>query len=165
MAIGTALAAISTAATVVGTVGSTVMGLQGAAAAQDAEDARKKQMNLDAMRTRRQAMREALRDRAISQARATAQGASEGSGVAGGQAEIMGNFGNTFMQTNQNQQIGSQIFSANARQAQAQTIGSAFSGLSSLAGSLMKAAPTINRVGNYVTGNDPYNQVYTSPNG
>ena len=157
MAIGTALAAISTAATVVGTVGSTVMGLQGAAAAQDAEDARKKQMNLDAMRTRRQAMRESLRDRAIIQARATSQGAGEGSGVAGGIAQSAGDFGNTFMQTNQNQQIGSQIFSANARQAQASTMGSAFAGLSSLAGSLMKAAPTINRVGNYMTGDDPYN--------
>ena len=164
MAIGTALAAISTAATVVGTVGSTVMGLQQAQAQQDAEDARKKQMNLDAMRTRRQAMREALRDRAIAQSRATAQGASEGSGIAGGQAEIMGNFGNTFMQTNQNQQIGNQIFSANARAAQAGTMASAFSGLSSLAGSLMKAAPTINRVGNYATGQDPYNTVYTAPN-
>lgn len=162
--IGSALAAISTAATVVGTIGSTVMGLQQASAMQDAEDARKKQMNLDAMRTRRQAMREALRDRAVAQARATAQGASEGSGVQGGQAEIMGNFGNTFMQTNQNQQIGNQIFSANARAAQAGTMASAFSGLSSLAGSLMKAAPTINRVGNYATGTDPYNQVYTAPN-
>lgn len=163
MAIGTALAAISTAATVVGTVGGVVAGMQQSAAMQDAEDARKKQMNLDAMRTRRQALRESIQQRALAQARATAQGASEGSGLAGGQAQASGDFGNTMTATGQNQQIGNQIFSANARAASAQTMGSAFSGLTSLAGSLMKAAPTIQRVGNYAAGYDPYaNRAYAS---
>jgi hypothetical protein len=98
-------------------------------AQEDAEAARKKQMELDALRRRREAVREAIAARSLALSNATAQGAGEGSGLLGGYAQIAGQAGRNILATNQNVELGGQIYDANSRYASAQSAGAAGSGL------------------------------------
>lgn len=86
-----------------------------AKALQKAERLRERQMNLQAMRERRETIRTAMAARATALATTTAQGAaSQGSSALGGAyGQIGGEAGRQTLAINQNQQIGQGIFAAN----------------------------------------------------
>lgn len=127
--IGLAIAAIGTGVAVKGQ-------MDVAEATQDAEKLRKKQMNLDAMRRRREIARQAILARSQALSNATAQGAGEGSGLQGGYGQISGEAGRATLETNQSQTIGSGIFDANARAAKGEGITAIGGGLRSLGGDI-----------------------------
>jgi hypothetical protein len=126
------------------------MGAMQASRAQDRmEKLRKTQMELEGNRQRRQIIRQAVVARSEALSNATAQGASAGSGLQGGYAQIGGESGSAVAAVEQNRQLGRQMFDANAALSKAQTIQTIGSGVSSLAGALVKNQNEIGRVGTY----------------
>ena len=130
LGVGLALSAIGTGVSVIGQQ-------KQADAAKDAEKARKKQMQLDAMRRRREAIREAIAARSLALSNATSQGAAEGSGLQGGLAQVAAQAGRNILDTNQNEQLGNQIFDANRDAASGQSLASFGSGMRDLGGTIM----------------------------
>lgn len=116
--------ALSGVAGVAGTAVSALGQAKAARAARQAEALRQRQMNLEAARARRQTVRQAIIARGQALTTASAQGASEGSGIAGGTASITAQAGQNVQATNQNQNIGAGIFSANRDIASGQTMAS-----------------------------------------
>lgn len=116
-------------------------------AMKEAEANRKKQMNLDALRQRRDIARNATMARSQALAAATNQGAAGGSGLQGGYGQIAGRTGGQTVAVNQNQQIGNNIFNANMKAYNASVFTDIGSGLYSLGGSMMSNAGTFGRVG------------------
>jgi hypothetical protein len=88
---------------------------QQTAALQKAERLRERQMNLQAQRERRDAIRQAMAARATALATATTQGASSAgsSALGGAYGQIQGEANRQTLAINQNQQIGKGIFAAN----------------------------------------------------
>jgi hypothetical protein len=84
-------------------------------ALQKAEKLRERQMNLQAMRERRETVRTAMQARSMALATTTAQGAaSQGTSALGGAyGQIQGEAGRQILAINQNQEIGRGIFKAN----------------------------------------------------
>lgn len=78
-----------------------------------AEKLRERQMNLQAMRERRETIRKASYARATALSNATSQGAEKSSGLGGGYGQISGEAGRNIVAINQNQEIGKGIFKAN----------------------------------------------------
>lgn len=157
----TTIAAIGLAVSAVG-VGTSVYGAvqQGNAQKKMAEEQkkqeaiRKQQMNLEAMRRKREIIRQSQMAQAKSLATAGAQGGAESSGFAGALGTISGGAGNASLATSQNEELGNSMFASNARMAglmgdaaQSGTISSAGSGLGSLGGALINQSKTISRVG------------------
>lgn len=129
-------------------VGVSVYGqIQGAKAQKDAEKQRQKQLNLDAARQRRTAVRNAIWAKSQALSTATSQGANFGSGVPGAYGQIEGRTGNELEASGQNQEIGNNIFAANRRAYNASIISDFGSGLTSLGGLFMQDAGTFKRVG------------------
>lgn len=127
------------------------------AAFRKAENLRKKQMNLDSARRRREIIRQSIIARGMAVNNAANQGAVGGTGLTGGMFEIGGGARRAISQTNQNQGIGAGIFDANLeggnaqmREADAGSIAAFGSGLSSLGGSIVNNIGTFNRVGTYL---------------
>lgn len=143
--VGLGLGAVGTAVQVVGQN-------KAAKAQQKAETLRENQMNLEAARTRRQQVREMLAARGAALTAGANQGTGEGSGIAGGLAQVQQTAGAATVATNQNQNIGAGIFSANRAYASAQTMSSFGSGISSLGGALVKNQTTIGKLGTYASG-------------
>jgi hypothetical protein len=98
-------------------------------ASRDAEEARKKQMNLDATRRRRAAVRESIIARGMATNTAASQGASEGSAIKGALAQISGNASESIGNINQNVQLGNAIYDANGRRIKAESLAGIGSGL------------------------------------
>jgi hypothetical protein len=128
-----------------------------AAAFRKAENLRKKQMNLDAARRRREIIRQGIVARGLALNNAANQGALSGSGILGGLFEIGGGARRAVSQTNQNQSIGAGIFNANieggnAQGAEASALGTANlgAGLNTLGEALVQNFGTFNRVGTYL---------------
>lgn len=141
--IGLAVAAAGAGVSAYGT-------MQQAKASEKAEDLREKQMNLEATRRRRQIVREMIINQAAGRANAAIQGASGGmqdSAVAGAFAQQTGSAGRNVLATNQSQEIGAGIFSANRQLAQGQVTSSWGNNISSVGGAIMSNADTIARVG------------------
>lgn len=111
------------------------------------EKLRMKQMNLEAMRQRRDIIRNASVARATALNSAAAQGAQYGSGVPGGQGQIQGRAGNQLVAANQNQDIGAGIFKNNRQAYDASVVSSIGGGLQSLGGMFLSNAGTFDRVG------------------
>lgn len=134
---------------------------QGAIQAQQrAEAARQTQMNLEASRKRREAVRQAIQARSLAEANANAQGALFSSGLQGGYGQIAGRLGTNVLNTSQNQELGNAIFSANrdASSAYSQYAGyqsqaALGQGLSSLGGALITNIQPLTMLGNYLTNN------------
>ncbi len=147
---GIALAGLAISAAGVGT--SIIGGIMQTGAQKRAEDAREKQMNLDAARQRREVARNAIIARSVALSNATNQGASQGSGLPGGYGQISGEAGRQTVAIDQNQAIGSDLFAANRAYYSASGITGFGSGLSSLGGAIMNNAGTINRLGTYAFG-------------
>lgn len=84
-------------------------------AQQKAEKLRERQMNLQAMRERREVIRQSILARSTALAQTTAQGAaaSGSSALGGAYGQISGDKNRQIVAINQNQQIGQGIFKAN----------------------------------------------------
>lgn len=118
-----------------------------------AENARRQEMELNANRKRRDAIRQMLTQRSTALTVGTAQGAGQGSGVAGAIAQSVAT-GNQQIQTvGAAEQIGHRVFDANIQYAKATARGQkgmAFgSALSSVGSLFMSAAPAFGRVATY----------------
>lgn len=148
-ALTTIIAGIGLAVGAAGTVAQVSAANKQADAAERAERLREKQMNLEAMRSRRAAIRNSLRARSLALTSATAQGAQFGSGLPGGFGQIGQQTGENITGINQGQEIGAGIFDANADYASAGALAAFGSGLSSLGGSLISNAGTISRIGTF----------------
>lgn len=163
LAISTLIAAVGVAASVAGTAVQ-YMGAQKqakaqkqlVAAQQQAENSRQQQMNLDATRKKREIIRQAQVARAQAVSTANAQGAGDSSALMGAEGAISGQSGVNYLGVSQNQQIGNDIFAANASAGRARSAeadaGSMMAlggGISSLGGALVKNSGTIARVGGY----------------
>lgn len=151
-AISAIIAAVGVAASIGGTVAS-VMGANKQADAQEkAEKLRKTQADLESARQRRDIARKAMAARAEALNNAASQGAQNGSGLQGGYGQIQGQAGNSMVASNENQQIGGQMFQANAAAASGAQMASFGSGLGSLGGTLIGNSEMFGRVGSYLTG-------------
>jgi len=135
----------------------------GIAAQQRAEEARSKQMELDAQRRAREVIRQQQRARSAAITNATAQGAQFGSGLSGGYGQIGGQTGFNLLGIGQNLQLGRDIFAANAdlsqarmQMASAQGDMAFASGLSSLGGAMMRGMGTFSNIFSGM----PYEQRY-----
>jgi hypothetical protein len=129
------------------------------AAQQRAEALRKKQMNLDAMRRKREIVRASIAARSRALATTTAQGAGGGSALGGAYGGISGRTQTNLLGINQNQEIGLGMFDANMdmlsayrSSAQAGAFGAMGAGLSTLGGALLKNNESIARVGTTAMG-------------
>ena len=116
-------------------------------ARKEQEELRRRQMNLEADRQRRQTVRQMIVNKAIATSNAYAQGAGDGSGLAGGVAQLTGEGARGVQGINQNQELGVDMFAANRKESVYGTVGQIGSGLSSLGGSLMGNMGTFTRVG------------------
>jgi len=130
---------MAAAVSIIGGIFSFMGQQQQAKAAAKAERAREQQMNLDAMRKRRAALRESLLARQVALANATNQGAAAGSGLPGGYGQIQGIAGQNIQGITQDQQLGQQIFAANRQYA----AGGAMMGFGSMLGDM---SGTIGRI-------------------
>lgn len=144
------LAAAGVAASVVGTA----MQIRGnriqTQGLQDAELNRRRQQALESARMRRQVVRESLKARALAQSTAFGQGAGRGSGAQGGYAQIAGQANRGILGINQNDQIGSNIFAANATAGRGASMANTGAGLSSLGGTIINNLPTFGRIATFV---------------
>jgi len=111
----------------------------------------KAQMNMEATRQKRQIIRQATLARSSALVNAEAQGASSSSGLAGGLSQIGAEQGSNLAGVNASQDIGNAMFDSNARAAQAATLSSIGSGVSSLGGALVKNQNELARLGVYST--------------
>jgi hypothetical protein len=115
-------------------------------AAQKAEDTRKKMMNLNAARERREVIRKATAARAEALATGVSQGAQFGSGLQGGFGQIAGEANTGLLASKQNQILGNQMFDYNKQQAQGNMLTSLGSGMQSLGNSFVSNMDLYNRV-------------------
>src|ERR1041384_4701100 len=79
-----------------------------------ADQQRRRQMELDAQRKQMEVLRNAQRARALGLQAATSQGASLGSGLQGGYGQISGAANTNLLGIGQNLQIGENLFDINA---------------------------------------------------
>lgn len=131
-------------------------------AAQQKEDQeRKKAMELDALRRKREIVRQGIAARSVALATATNQGAGGpgGSAIPGAMGGIQGQTGVNLLGVNQNLQIGRQMFDYKNQEsmgkiayARAQQITGFGQGMTSLGGTLIKDMGAISRIGMYLGG-------------
>jgi hypothetical protein len=128
---------------------------------QQMDDQRKKAMELDAMRRKREMIRQSIAARSMALATTTALGASaEGSSaLPGSYGGIQGRTGVNELGVNQNLEIGRSMFGlqrgVSAAYQNAASAGSQVAmgqGLSSLGGTLLKNLDTFGRVGSFMSG-------------
>lgn len=129
-----------------------------ASASQRNEQLRERQLNLESLRQRRQAVREAIIARSSALTNSVGQGAGiYNSGLAGGYGQIGGQLATNVRNITQAQQIGQGIFDNNAQiaqgeykasQGQAQVAGG--QAISNFGGQVINSLPIITRVGQQV---------------
>lgn len=120
------------------------------------EQVRRKQMELDSRRRRREVIRQAQLARATALTSATAQGAGQGSGLQGGYGQISGRTGVNSLGISQNEAFGSQIFDLNAgasnfysQAARAGSTSAMGAGLTSLGGLVLNNMGPLSSLGTY----------------
>lgn len=118
--------------TAIGSILGAVGAMKQAKASAKAEKLRQRQMNLEAMRKKREIVREGVRARSEALSTATAQGAAEGSGLQGGIAQITNQVGRNTQANEQDRTIGNKIFKANQQYANAGGLMALGQGISSL---------------------------------
>lgn len=121
-------AAVTAIGGILGAVGQMKM----AKASAKAEKLRQRQMNLEAMRKKREIVREGVRARSEALSNATAQGGAEGTGLQGGLAQVTGQVNRNILATEQDRIIGNKIFKANQQYAKAGGLVALGQGISSL---------------------------------
>lgn len=120
--------------------------MQQAEAAKDAEKLRRRQMNLEAMRAKREQIRRAQVAMATATSNAVAQGAQTSSALAGGKSQISNEAGRNLVAIEQDRKIGSEIFKANERYAEAGKTIALGGGVSALGGAVSSMSGTITRL-------------------
>jgi hypothetical protein len=152
--------ALGLATSVVGTVlqysAQTRMAKEQRSASITAENARRQQMQLDASRRTREAVRQGMVARAAAVTAGVNQGAGVGSsGVQGAIGQAVGTANQGIQTTNSASALGNRVFDANIDYANATYRGEKASGfgslLTSLGGALMQNSGTIGRLGTYAT--------------
>lgn len=112
------------------------------------EKIRNQQMNLDLMRQRREALRKALVARALGISNATNQGAGVAdSSVQGGIAQAVGQGNMSLTDINQNGQLGTAMFRANAQEASGAGTAAMGTAIGGFGSGLVQNSTTISRVG------------------
>jgi hypothetical protein len=111
-------------------------------------------MNLDAARRRRQTLREMLLARSTALSNTTARGASSegGSTLPGLYGQASGEGNTALAGIEQNRQLGSDIFDANAKIARAQGNSAMGGAIQSVGGMLIQNRQEISSVGQYLGG-------------
>lgn len=144
----TVIAAIGLGLSAVG-AGVTYYGQSKAAQAQKKQEKiRKKQMNLDLMRQRREALRKMLVAKALGVSNSASQGAvASDSAVQGGIAQAVGTANISATDINQNGELGTAMFKANAQEASAQGTAAMGAAFGSWGSGLVNNSTTISRVG------------------
>lgn len=117
-----------------------------AEAAKDAEKMRRKQMNLEAARAKREQIRRAQVGMATATANAVTQGAQFSSALVGGKGQIANEAGRNIQAIEQDRGIGNNIFKANERYAEAGKYIALGGGISSLGGAVSSMSGTIQRL-------------------
>ena len=145
--ITTNAAAIGTVTAVEGTAASAYGAHAQSVASQKAETARKNQMEFESIRRQRDIMRKNLISRSAALTNATAQGATEGSALPGAYSQINAQTGAEQAATNQNTEIGRDIFAANADMASAQSISAIGRSVTGFGTTLINNAEGIERLG------------------
>lgn len=150
-AIGILGAAVSLVGTFVSMGAQQKMINEQTSASKRAENAREQQMQLDAQRRRRQAVREGILARSMSLSAGVAQGAQYGTGVAGGMAGAMGQSFENQQGINSGEILGGRIFQANRDYFDATQKGQAGmalgQGISAIGGAISSNAGAIGRLG------------------
>lgn len=121
------------------------------------DEERRKAMELDAARRKREMIRQALAARSRALSVATAQNAGAGTGLQGAYGGIQGRTGVNLLGVDQNLEIGRTMFGlqagiseANASAARWGSMAQTGAGLTSLGGSLIKNMDAISRIGSTV---------------
>lgn len=160
----TAVAAVSGAvAQGVGSVKQAQAAKASAAASRRAENARKRQMILEAQRKQRDIFRQGMQARA--KARANIQNATgniEGSAFYGAMGQVAGEEGRQSLALAENVAIGREIFSANADKASAEASGAMGSAISGFGQMLFQNAEKIGRIGSTIGSPDGYGSSWTA---
>lgn len=129
------------------------------AASKRAENSREQQMQLDAQRRRRQAVREGLLARSMAVSAGANQGASYGSGVAAGVGTAIAAGLENQQGVNSGQILGSRIFQANRDYFEATQQGqfgmALGQGISALGGAIASNAGAITRLGTNASSGGP----------
>lgn len=147
-AVSSIIAGVGLALSATGVATSYAGSKQAAEGQEKAERARKKQMQLDVMRRRREAIRESIVARSTALTNATAQGAGEGSGLQGGYGQISQVMGQSLVAGQQNLALGNEIFDANTQTAQGQTVAAFGAGAANIGGVLMDNNVKLSKLGN-----------------
>lgn len=139
-----------------------------AAASKKAEDARQRQMELDALMKQRKIIRDTQLARAKALSAATQQGAGEGSGLPGGYGQIQQTGGEDLNYLDQSRDIGRSIFDANRAYTEASSQAATGKGLFSFGVDLIQASPKLGQIGVDLfggPGSKSSNTVGGNPNG
>lgn len=123
---------MAVALTAIGGIVSAIGSMKQAKASAKAEKLRQRQMNLEAMRKKREIVREGVRARAEALSNATAQGGAEGTGLQGGIAQITAQTNRNILANEQDRIIGNKVFKANRQYARAGGLVALGQGISSL---------------------------------
>ncbi len=117
-------------------------------AADKSEQLREQQMNLDAQRKRRQAIREMIINRSIAVSNGVNQGASTNdSSIIGSQSQQTNSAAQNLVATTQSQGIGHGLFKANAEYAAGQGVANLGGNISGFGGQVVQNSEMISRVG------------------
>lgn len=143
-------AILGAASVAIGAVG-TVLSYNASKKAADIEE---RKMELESDRHRRQAYRDMLRSQAASESAGAQAGALSGSGVLGGINQAANSGYQSIRDTNQNEQLSHEGFSASRQQALGGTLQSLGNGLGSLGGAFVKNQEPITRVGRAFASNN-----------
>ena len=133
------------------------------AAQMQAEDLKRRQMELDAMRRKREAIRQGQLAQSQALAVATAQGATGdgSSALMGIEGTLSGQVGRNLKAIEENREIGSSLFDANAQNSAGNAMAAKAAGtvnmgagLTSLGGSIVNNSKTIAKIGSVAVGKD-----------
>lgn len=114
-------------------------------ASRKADAIRQRQVQLEATRLKREAIRKGQVARAQATARAYNQGAGESSALAGGQAQVAAQTGRQVTSINQDSALSAGLFSANTEYAKSGAVVSAGEGITSVGNTIASNADTIDR--------------------
>lgn len=153
LAVGVGLSAIGAVTNIAGSIFGGDANKDAIRAQQEAENARHQAMKLDADRRRRSIIRDAIIARSQALAVSNAQGASKSSSLQSAYGQIQGTAAFGYEQVNNSERLGEQLFTANQhllaarqREADATTMKSIGSSISSLGGAILGNLGPINNV-------------------
>ena len=148
IATSTVIAAVGLAVAAAGAGVSYYGTQQQAKASEKAEELRKKQVNLESYRRRRQILREMIVNQATARSNAAVQGVAGGdSAIQGAQAQQTSSAAMNINAVNQSQSISSGIFDANKAYAAGQVTSAWGGNIQSVGGAMFQNSEKIARVG------------------